>query len=140
MRANAMHKRVKILLLLVGITLLSLFLATFALAAPSAPADVVNHKTKECAMISTGDECQTCVPTGDWEILSGDCPKGYTKLDGFVPGSCTYSGDPISMCDYAKAKYLAKDPNTIIFLSGLVIVVLLSLIFIVREKNRVAHD
>ena len=132
-----MHKRATILLLFVGISLLSLFIATFALAAPSAPANVVNHKTKECAMISGGDECQICVPTGDWEILIGDCPKGYTKLDSFVPSSCTYSGDPISMCDYAKAKYSATDSNTIIFLSGLVIVVV-SVIFIRLVGNRAA--
>jgi hypothetical protein len=109
-------------------------------AAPSEPAKVVNHKTKECAMIWTGDECQTCVPTGDWEILNGNCPEGYVQLNDYVPNSCTYSGDSISMCDYAKEKYRAKDPNTIIFLSGLVIVVLLSVIFILFEKNRVARD
>ena len=135
MKANAMHKRAKILLLFVGISLLSLFLATFALAAPSAPADVVNHKTKECAMIGRGDECRTCVPTGDWELLNGDCPKGYTKLDNFVPSSCTYTGNPISMCDYAKDSSI--NPNTIIFLSGLVIVVLLSVILLVLHKKGV---
>jgi hypothetical protein len=136
-----MYKRAKILLLFVELSLLSLFLATYALAAPSPPANVVNHKTKECAMIpTTGDECQTCVPTGDWEILIGNCPDGYTKLDTFAPISCHYSGDPISMCDYAKEKDLATDPNTIIFLSGLVIIVLLSVIFIVLEKDRVASD
>ena len=123
-----------------GISLLSLSLATFALAAPSAPANVVNHKTKECAMISTGDECQTCVPTGDWEILIGDCFNGYTKLDGFVPSSCTYNGNTISMCDYVKAKYSTKDSNTNIFLSGLVIVVLLSIIFTAAGKNRSERD
>jgi hypothetical protein len=48
-----MHKIAKFLLLFVGLSLLSLFLATFALAAPSGPANVVNHKTKECAMIPT---------------------------------------------------------------------------------------
>jgi hypothetical protein len=132
-----MHKRAKVLLLFVGMSLLSLFIATFALAAPSAPANVVNHITKECAMIGGGDECQTCVPTGDWEILNGDCPQGYTKLDSFVPSFCTYNGNPISMCDYAKDSSI--NPN-IIILSGLVIVALLSVVFARREKNRVVHD
>jgi len=129
-----MHRIAKFLLLFVGLSLLSLFLAAFVFAEPSAPANVVNHKTKECAMIWTGDECQTCVPTGDWEILNGDCPEGYTRLNDYVPNSCAYNGNPISMCDYAKNS--SVNPNTIIFLSGLVIVVLISVIFIVLEKKR----
>jgi len=135
-----MHKKAKILLLFMGLSLLSLFLTISVVAAPSQPAKVVNHKTKECAMIWTGDECETCVPTGDWEILNGDCPEGYAQLNDYVPNSCTYSGDTISMCDYAKEKYLAKDPNTIIFVSGLVSVVLLAIIFTVREKNKGVRD
>ncbi|NTW99981.1 MAG: hypothetical protein HGB35_08685 [Geobacteraceae bacterium] len=90
-----MHKRVKILLFFVGLSLLSLFLVTVAVAAPSAPATVVNHKTKECAMIATGDECNTCVPTSDWEILNGVCPEGYTQLNDYVQNSCTFSGNTI---------------------------------------------
>jgi hypothetical protein len=132
-----MHKREKILLLLVGLGLLSLFLTTFVLAAPSAPVNVVNHKTRECAMISGGDECNTCVPTGDWEILIGDCPIGYTKLDDFVPSSCTYSGNQISMCDYAKDS--AKSPNTKYFLIVLVVIAVLSGI-LYYVKKRVVRD
>jgi len=131
-----MHKKAKILLVFMGLSLFSSFLTISVVAAPSEPASVVNHKTKECAMIWTGDECQTCVPTGDWQILNGNCPEGYVQLNDYVPNTCTYSGNPISMCDYVKEKYLAKDPNTIVFLSGLVILVLLSIIFTVREKNR----
>ncbi|MBI3173993.1 MAG: hypothetical protein HYZ25_09750 [Chloroflexi bacterium] len=131
-----MHKKAKILLVFMGLSLFSSFLTISVVAAPSGPARVVNHKTKECAMIWTGDECQTCVPTGDWEILNGNCPEGYVQLNDYVPNACTYSGNPISMCDYVKEKYLAKDPNTIVFLSGLVILVLLSIILTVREKNR----
>ncbi|MFN8414459.1 MAG: hypothetical protein U0Z26_18920 [Anaerolineales bacterium] len=134
-----MHKKAKILLVFMGSSLFTLFLATAVIAAPSEPTRVVNHKTKECAMIWTGDECQTCVPTGDWEILNGSCPEGYVQLNDYAPNSCTYSGNTISMCDYAKPKYLEKDPNTIIFLSGLVIVALISIIFIVR-KNRSVRD
>jgi hypothetical protein len=126
-----MCKTAKILLLFIGLSLLSLFLATFALAAPSAPANVVNHKTKECAMIARGDECQTCVPTGDWEILIGNCPEGYTKLDKFVQNSCAYNGNENSMCNYA-----AVNQNTKYFLDGIVIVVLLSaVIFIILHKK-----
>jgi len=135
-----MNKRTKILLLFVGICLLPFSITSFALAAPSEPADVVNHKTKECAVIGTGDECVTCIPTGDWEILTGDCPDGYTKLDDFAPNSCTYSGNTNSMCDYAKERYSPKDGNPPVFLSGFVIVVLLLIVFNVLKKFRGVHN
>jgi hypothetical protein len=138
-----MHKKAKILLLFMELSLLSLFLTTFAVAAPSAPANVVNHKTKECAMIATGDECNTCVPTGDWEILNGDCPEGYTQLNDYVPNSCTFSGNPIC-CEMSPGLYRCQDsvvnPNTKYVLIGLVIVVSLSVILIVLRKKRVVRD
>ena len=136
-----MAKRAKILLLFVGMCVLSLFLASFALAAPSAPADVVNHKTKECAKIDMGDECVTCVPAGDWEFLTGDCPDGYTHLDeyDYAPNSCTYTGDTISMCDYAREKYSPKDSNTTVLISGFVFVGFIFSAFIVLRKFRKAR-
>jgi hypothetical protein len=135
-----MHKKAKILLLFIGINLLFLFPTIFAVAAPSEPAKVVNYKTKECAMIWTGDECETCVPTGDWEILKGDCPEGYAQLNDYVPNSCAYSGNENSMCDYVAANYAAANPNNKYFLGGLVIVVLLSIIvFILHKKGFVAY-
>jgi hypothetical protein len=136
-----MHKRAKILLLFVGLSLLFSFFVTFAFAAPAPPANVVNHKTHECAIISGGDECISCVPTGDWEILIGDCPEGYTILDGLAPSSCSYSGDTISMCDYAKNKPLpqlkvpAISPNTRNFIIVLVIIVLLSVVIYYVDKR-----
>ncbi|HZU87083.1 MAG TPA: hypothetical protein VFF78_06345, partial [Anaerolineaceae bacterium] len=50
--------------------------------------DVVNHTTKECGVISTGDECRSCVPAAGWETLTGSCPDGYTVLDGPAPAEC----------------------------------------------------
>ncbi len=138
-----MHKKAKIVLWFMGLSLLSLFLAAFALAAPSAPAKVVNHKTKECAMIWTGDECQTCVPTGDWEILNGDCPEGYVQLNDYVSNSCTFSGNPIC-CQNSPGLYPCQDSvansNTKYIFIGVVIVVLLSVIVIVVLKNIVARE
>jgi hypothetical protein len=127
-----MRKKTKILVLFMGLSLLSLFLTTFAAAELSEPAKVVNHKTKECAMIARGDECQTCVPTGDWEILNGNCPEGYTKLDKFVQNSCAYNGNENSMCDYA-----AANSNTKYVFIGAGIVVLLSVILIALYKKGV---
>jgi hypothetical protein len=129
-----MRKRAKNLLLFVGLGLLSLYLASSALAAPSAPVNVVNHKTKQCAMMGRGDECQTCVPTGDWELLNGDCPTGYTQLAGSAPSSCAYSGDSISMCDYAKYSGFYK--NIKYFLIGFVILVFLTVFLYYVEKRK----
>jgi hypothetical protein len=129
-----MRKRAKNLLLIVGLGLLSLYLASSALAAPSAPANVVNHKTKQCAMIGTGDECQTCVPTGDWEILKGDCPEGYKQLAGSALSSCAYNGNTISMCDYAKGLEIRQNLKP--FLIGVVIIVLIFVILYYVEKRK----
>ncbi len=138
-----MHKRAKFLLLFVELSLLSLFLVTVVLAEPTAPVNVVNHKTKQCAMISTGDECQTCVPTGDWEILKGDCPEGYTKLDKYVQSSCTFTGKGNPICCYMdprSCKNSLVNPNTKYFFIGLVIIALLSTIVIMLEKSKAVHD
>jgi len=138
-----MHKKARILLLFMALSLLSLFLTTFAVAAPSAPAKVVNHRTKECAMIATGDECSTCIPTGDWEILRGDCPERYIQLSDYVPSSCTFSGNPIC-CKMSPGLYSCRDSvvnqNTKYVLIGLVTIVFLSVILIVLRKKRVVRD
>lgn len=130
-----MHKRAKLFLLFIGLSLLSLFPTIVAVAEPSEPTNVVNHKTKECAKIGTGDECQSCVPTGDWEILIGNCPDGYTKLDKFAPNSCAYNGNENSMCNYVAINYAVANPNNKYFLGGLVIVALLSVTVIVLHKK-----
>jgi hypothetical protein len=83
-----MSKKAKIFLLAAGASLLSLFFITYALAAPR-EAKVVNHKTKECAFTFAGDECSNCVPIGDWEILNGECPEGYTNVNEYIQSSCT---------------------------------------------------
>jgi hypothetical protein len=128
-----MRKRARILLLFVGLGLLSLSLGASALAAPSAPVNVVNHKTKQCGMIGGGDECWTCVPAGDWEILNGACPEGYTQLADYAPNSCAYSGDTISMCDYAKGSETRQ--NTKPFLIGFVIIAFLFVILYYAKKR-----
>ncbi len=126
-----------------GLGLLSLFFTAFAVAAPSEPAKVVNHKTKECAKIWTGDECQTCVPTGDWEILNGDCPEGYTQLNDYVPNACIFSGNPIC-CEMSPGLYPCQDSavnqNTKYLLTGLIIAAILFVTLIVLYKNRVTHE
>ena len=129
-----MRKSAKILLLFVGLGLLSLFVTASALAAPSAPVNVVNHTTKQCAMMGRGDECQTCVPTGDWEILNGGCPEGYTQLADPAPNSCAYNGNTISMCDYVK--YSAIYQNTKYFFIGFVMIVLILVILYYIEKRK----
>ncbi len=143
MKAICNAQKVKILLLFIGLGLLPLFLPTFAVAAPSEPTKVVNHKTKECAMIWTGDECQTCVPTGDWEILKEACPGGYTQLTDYVPNSCSFSGNPIC-CQNSPDLYPCQDSaanrNTIYILTGLVIVAFLSVILIVLRQKRVVRE
>jgi hypothetical protein len=51
-------------------------------AEPAPDKLVVNHETKECALIFGGDECMDCQPPEGWEVLGwsyeGVCPVGYT--------------------------------------------------------------
>ena len=90
-----MPKKIKIFYLCVSLIVVPLFLTRVTLAAPSEPAKVVNHITKECGMMYTGDECETCAPTKGWEILNEECPQGYTELDKWIPYySCTYRETP----------------------------------------------
>ena len=132
-----MRVRAKILQVFMGICLFSLLFATVALAAPSEPIRVVNHITKECGEMATGDECVICEPAEGWEVLVGECPRGYTELKNFAPASCRYSGDTISMCDYAKEKYEPKNSNTTVFISGFVIAGIL--LFTVLRKLKSAR-
>jgi hypothetical protein len=84
-----MLKKIMLAVLLVCLGLLSSYTATRVAAAPMPPIDVVNHATKECAMIWQGDECRTCVPAAGWEILNGKCPDGYTILNHPAPTDCS---------------------------------------------------
>lgn len=85
-----MWKKKNTFILFAALYLFSFYTATPATAAPSEPADVVNHITKECAEILTGDECESCVPAEGWELLTGECPEGYTILDQWAPSTCTF--------------------------------------------------
>jgi hypothetical protein len=85
-----MRKKIKIVFIVAGLCLLSFFNTPRAAAAPSEPAQVVNHTTKECSEIATGDECVSCVPAEGWEILIGNCPEGYTVLEQWAPTTCTF--------------------------------------------------
>jgi len=89
-----MWKKIKITALFVGLFLLSSYTSTLVTAEPSAPADVVNHTTKECAQIWPGDECKSCVPAEGWEFLTGSCPTGYIVLDHEAPTDCSLIASP----------------------------------------------
>ena len=89
-----MSKKIKIAVLLVGLCLLSFYTSRPVTAEPSAPADVVNHTTQECAQIWPGDECRYCVPAEGWELLTGSCPAGYTILDHEAPTDCSLRASP----------------------------------------------
>lgn len=72
--------------------LASLLLSARALA-PNPPAIVVNHGSKQCALLYTGDECETCSPAEGWQVLEGawsleDCPTGYSVVGEIPPGRC----------------------------------------------------
>jgi hypothetical protein len=82
--------------------------ARAAKAAPSPPALVVNHATRQCAEMFGGDECTRCAIPDGWETLgAGDeaeCPDGYEVVEHLdvkctpskVPFCCTqrHSGSP----------------------------------------------
>lgn len=83
--------------------MVSLIPATHALDARE-PAVVVNHRSKECAFLHTGDEWEICSPTEGWHVLEGaesleDCPTGYSELEQWAPGDCVLS--PFSVQHYS---------------------------------------
>jgi hypothetical protein len=61
------------------------FLLVAAAAAPLPPKVIVNHQTRECAIVIEGDECMDCFIPEGWDELGmyGDveCPADYTKID-----------------------------------------------------------
>ena len=65
--------------------LIFLLTNTIVFAAPMPPRPVVNHQTRQCAVIVTGDECGDVVLPSGWEYLdeaSGElCPNGYATID-----------------------------------------------------------
>ncbi|MFH1523198.1 MAG: hypothetical protein ABIE43_05285 [Patescibacteria group bacterium] len=67
---------------LIPIFLFLLFLYPFSSSGEQSLLRVINHKTKQCAEVSGGDECRTCIPTGDWENLINDsCPIDYENFN-----------------------------------------------------------
>ena len=58
---------------------------TLASAAPMPPSPVVNHQTRQCAVIVPGDECGDVILPSGWEYLdeaAGEtCPEGYATID-----------------------------------------------------------
>jgi hypothetical protein len=89
-----MWKKLKVAVLLAGLCFFSFSTSTRVTAEPSAPVEVVNHTTQECATLWPGDECQQCVPAAGWEVLTGDCPAGYTVLDQEPPKDCSLTASP----------------------------------------------
>ncbi len=76
----------KLFIVLLIPSLLSLLLIyTLAIAAPMPPSPVVNHQTRQCAVITPGDECGDVILPPGWEYLdeaSGEvCPEGYTTIE-----------------------------------------------------------
>lgn len=89
------------------LAVVAIFLVTFALAAPMYVI-VVNHSTKECALMYGGDECERCSPQEGWQVLEGafgleDCPSGYSVLDDapFRP-----------LCSPLKSTFCCSTPHT----------------------------
>jgi len=73
---------------LLGILILIILLSAtvvFAVPLPTIPA--VNHKTRQCALITPGDECGIVILPADWEYLdetAGEsCPSDYTIIKLF---------------------------------------------------------
>jgi hypothetical protein len=80
-----MHRKLCLAGLLISSLLTVLLFYALANAAPMPARPVVNHQTRQCAVIVTGDECgDVILPTG-WEYLNeaaGEkCPDGYTTID-----------------------------------------------------------
>ena len=54
-------------------------------SAPMPPRTLINHKTKQCAQITPGDECGDVLLPPDWEYLDastgGKCPDDYSVIE-----------------------------------------------------------
>lgn len=141
---KTMWIKIRTTVLLVGLCLLSFYTSTRVTAAPSPPVDVINHTTKECAQISTGDECESCVPAEGWELLNGSCPEGYTVLDQWAPSTCTFYASPY--CCETRAKVdvgCALHPSFTQYISigsVLVFITIVGVILVVLYKKRAGHN
>jgi hypothetical protein len=62
---------------------LALAVSGVALAAPMPPRTVINHETRQCAMLVPGDECGDVILPPGWDYLppGESCPAGYTTVD-----------------------------------------------------------
>jgi len=69
----------------VAFAVLLLITISVAYAAPMPQRMVVNHKTRQCAQITPGDECGDVILPPDWEYqdpsLGEKCPENYTLID-----------------------------------------------------------
>lgn len=133
----------KVVVLFVGLFLLAFFTSALDTAAPSAPVNVINHTTKECGEISTGDECYLSGPADGWELLNGSCPEGYTVLDSWAPSSCTFSASPYC-CETTGTvgegcTSLPGYTSNILIGSVLVIIAIIGVVLIVRYLKRSGH-
>ena len=139
-----MWKKINTAVLLVGLYVFSFYTSTPAVAAPSAPAEVVNHTTKECAEIFTGDECESCVPADGCEFLSGDCPDEYTVLDQWAPSTCTFYAS--QYCCESRANSDAgcdTPPSFTKFIpigSVLILTTIIGVILLFRHKKRIGPN
>jgi hypothetical protein len=78
------HKS-KSISVLAAFLLIFLLTNTIVFAAPMPPRPVVNHQTRQCAVIVTGDECGDVVLPSGWkymdEAAGEQCPNGYATID-----------------------------------------------------------
>lgn len=138
-----MWKKIKAAVLFVGLCLFAFITSAHITAAPSAPVDVVNYTTKECAQISTGDECFSCAPAEGWEVLNGTCPDGYAILDTWAPTSCTFSASTYC-CETTgtEGEGCATLPSytwKILLASTLVVIMIIGAVLVVRYQKRVGN-
>jgi hypothetical protein len=84
---SAMKKTIPFPFISSGVAFAVLLLITIsvAYAAPMPLRIVVNHQTRQCAHVTTGDECGDVILPPDWEYLDPSlgekCPDNYTFID-----------------------------------------------------------
>jgi hypothetical protein len=80
-----MNHKIRLSVLLISSLLSLLLIYALAAAAPMPPSPVVNHQTRQCAVITPGDECGDVILPPGWEYLdeaAGEvCPDGYTTIE-----------------------------------------------------------
>ena len=136
-----MIKNKKIILTL---GLILFLLPQIVLAAPSIYQYIVNHKTKQCAVFSEGDECVRFVKPRGWEIIGEynqevGCPTGYIEVDLKLkpkPVWRTFCLLPKhSGSSFTQRYFLYKVVPTLV-----VLIILLTISLIIKRKRNKKND